>query len=185
MITLNMIGMACPKPVLETKKHLSSNETICTIVDNEVAVENIKKLATDLNACFEFKKSSENLFYVYTSLTEMKISTTVKLCNTLVINSEFMGQDEIIGKNLMQAAIHTLADIDTIPKTIILYNSGVKLFQNEAIFNDFKHVESLGVEIISCGACVEYFDINNVVGSITNMYEILRKVTSEDKIIYL
>ncbi len=186
MITLDMRNEACPKPVIETKRALDSNtDTICTIVDNITAVENITKMTDDLGCQIEVTKSSDSLYYVYTSSDEIKINNT-KFENILVLNSEYMGEDKELGSNLMQACIHTLCDIDTIPRTIILYNSGVKLFEkNENIYNDLKNLESLGVEIVSCGACITYYDIKNHIGTITNMYDILQRLTTEEKIIYV
>ncbi len=46
MITVNAIGDTCPIPVVKTKKAieaLTQPDTVETLVDNEVAVENLKK----------------------------------------------------------------------------------------------------------------------------------------------
>lgn len=187
MITIDMRNKACPQPVIETKRALDKNVgTICTIVDNVTAVENITKMVNDLNCQIEVNKASDNLFYVYVANDgNLKISNTT-FKNILVLKSEFMGEDPEIGTNLMQACIHTLCDIDNIPKTIILYNSAVKLFEkSENIYNDFKNLEQMGVEIISCGACITHFGIEKNIGSITNMYEILQRLSSDEKIIYV
>ncbi|MFV0424831.1 MAG: sulfurtransferase-like selenium metabolism protein YedF [Bacilli bacterium] len=187
MITLDMRKKACPQPVIETKRALDANtDTICTIVDNITAVENITKMAKDLNCQIEVTKSNDTLFYVYTSNTgDLKI-TEINFKNVLVLNSEFMGENQELGASLMQACIHTLCDIDNIPKTIVLYNSAVKLFENnENIYNDFENLEKMGVEIISCGACINFYNITKNVGRITNMYEILQILSSDEKIIYV
>lgn len=186
MITLDMRGKVCPQPVIETKRALDINdETICTIVDNITAVENITKMANDLKISVESTKSNDQLFYVYTSKDSDIIINNIELKNTLVLRSQFMGQDHELGSNLMQACIHTLQDINNIPKTIILYNSAVNLFNNESIRNDFVTLENMGVEIISCGACIDFYTIDNNVGRITNMYEILQILSSDEKLIYV
>ncbi|MFV0498806.1 MAG: sulfurtransferase-like selenium metabolism protein YedF [Bacilli bacterium] len=186
MITLDMRNKACPQPVIETKRELdNNNETVCTIVDNIIAVENITKMIKDINGKVEVSKTSDTLYYVYCSTTDLNIKKT-NFKNILVFNSEFMGENKELGANLIQACIHTLCDIDNIPKTIILYNSAVKLFENnDNIYNDFKSLEKMGVNIISCGACIKYFDVKNNIGSVTNMYEILQLITSEEKVIYV
>ncbi len=186
MITLDMRKKACPQPVIETKRALDSEtQTICTIVDNITAVENITKMANDLGCQLEVTKSSDTLYYVYISNDEIKINN-VKFENVLVLRSEFMGENKELGASLMQACIHTLCDIDTIPKTIILYNSSVKLFEkSENIYNDFKNLENMGVEILSCGACISHYDVKKHVGKITNMYEILQILSSDQKIMYI
>ena len=48
MITVNAIGDTCPIPVVKTKKAieaLTQPDTVETLVDNEIAVENLKKMA--------------------------------------------------------------------------------------------------------------------------------------------
>ena len=48
MITVNAMGDNCPIPVIKTKKAmaaLTGPETIEVLVDNETAVENLKKFA--------------------------------------------------------------------------------------------------------------------------------------------
>ncbi len=187
MITLDMKGKACPIPVIETKKALNNNsDTICTIVDNSIAVENIIKMAKDINANVEVNTVSETLHYIYTSLDTDIVINPVSFKNTLVINSEFMGEDPVIGANLIQACIHTLSDLDTIPKQIIFYNSAVKLFEkSEHIYNDLTHLHSLGVELISCGACINHYGITKNIGRTTNMYEIMQILTSDSKIVYI
>ncbi len=187
MKTLDMRKRTCPIPVIETKKALDiHDETICTVVDNKIAAENIKRMANDIGASVEVRESSNELFYVYTTLTGEIEMETVNLKNILVLNSEFMGQDPEIGANLMQACIHTLADIDTIPEYIILYNSAVKLFEgNQSIYNDLLHLSNLGVKIVSCGACIEHYSITKNIGEITNMYSILQLITKAEKVIYV
>ena len=48
MITVNAIGDACPVPVVKTRKAMETikgSEVVETLVDNEIAVENLKKMA--------------------------------------------------------------------------------------------------------------------------------------------
>lgn len=51
MITINAIGDTCPIPVVKTKKaieKLEKPDTVETLVDNEIAVENLKKMASQM-----------------------------------------------------------------------------------------------------------------------------------------
>ena len=48
MITVNAMGDACPIPVIKTKKAIqkvTGAETIEVLVDNEIAVQNVTKMA--------------------------------------------------------------------------------------------------------------------------------------------
>ena len=49
MITVNAMGDSCPIPVIKTKKAmqaLTGPETIEVLVDNEIAVQNVTKMAS-------------------------------------------------------------------------------------------------------------------------------------------
>ena len=50
MVTVNAMGDNCPIPVIKTKKAmqaLTGSETIEVLVDNEIAVQNVTKLAKE------------------------------------------------------------------------------------------------------------------------------------------
>ena len=52
----NAKGMACPLPVVQTKKLLAEYDVVETTVDNFVATENLTKLAEQLNYDIDVKK---------------------------------------------------------------------------------------------------------------------------------
>lgn len=65
-IEVDARGQACPKPVIMTKKELDNiNEgVITTIVDNEVAKENVSKLAKSAGYDYQVdKKVIMNIIY--------------------------------------------------------------------------------------------------------------------------
>src|SRR6056297_2394330 len=68
--TVDGRGLACPKPVLETKKALENltGKELITLVDSTIAVENVKKLLTKLN--YPFEVSTKNDYF------EIKITNT-------------------------------------------------------------------------------------------------------------
>ncbi len=106
--------------------------------------------------------------------------------NTLVINSEFMGENREIGIKLMQAAIHTLCDIVSKPSKIIFYNSGVKVFENsDSIYADLKYLHSIGIEFILCKTCIDFFNIESYIGNVSNMFDILSIISESEKVVYL
>ena len=50
MVTVNAMGDNCPIPVIKTKKAmqaLTGPETIVVLVENEIAVQNVTKLAKE------------------------------------------------------------------------------------------------------------------------------------------
>ena len=48
MVKVNAVGMACPLPVIETRKALRTEDVVETTVDNKIATENLRKMAAEL-----------------------------------------------------------------------------------------------------------------------------------------
>lgn len=67
MITVNAIGDTCPIPVVKTKKAieaLTQPDTVETLVDNEVAVENLKKMAAQKGYSCDSSKLDDGSYSV-------------------------------------------------------------------------------------------------------------------------
>ena len=79
------------------------------------------------------------------------------------------GNDEL-GEVLMKGFIYTLTESKPYPKSILLVNSGVKLStENYDTIGNLKILEEAGVEILSCGTCLDYYGLKESlkVGSVT------------------
>lgn len=86
---------------------------------------------------------------------------------------------EELGKILIKSFMYTLTETRPYPKTMLFYNSGVYLTcEGSEVVEDLKKLEAEGVEIISCGTCLDYFNIKDKiqVGEISNMYTIYEKM---------
>lgn len=101
---------------------------------------------------------------------------------TVVINTNTMGQgDEKLGQTLLKSFVYSLTEQDVLPEYILFYNGGVQLVANDSdSVEDLKALAAQGVKILSCGVCINYFDLKEKmgVGEITNMFrivEIMRK----------
>lgn len=190
-------GLECPKPVILTKKELDNIEEgkVKTTVDNEVARENLIKLAKSQNADFEVEELEGGLFAVTiekkTSVETQKQKKLVEVDENYVIaiQSEHMGRgDEKLGKILMKSFIYTVKETKPYPKSILFFNSGVKLtVEDSEVLDDLKALENEGVEIISCGTCLDYFNLKDKlgVGSISNMYTIYEKMRNSTNVVTL
>lgn len=188
--TLDARKEACPKPVIMTKKKLDEiNEGIViTIVDNEVAKENISKLANSLG--FEFTLESKgNDYYIsinkgQVNQIEVKERENLQDLTIALISNTMGGGNEKLGEILMKSFIYTVSEISPYPKTIVLYNTAVKLTcHGSEVLDDLRKLEKNGVEIISCGTCLDFLDIKDDlrVGSISNMYTIYEKINNAGK----
>lgn len=184
-------GMGCPKPVIMTKKELDllGKGTITTIVDNEIAKENISKLASSLGYSFDIEEKDED-FYI--SINKDGVSTVKENSDkenklkdmTIGISSDIMGSgDKTLGKILMKSFIYTVSETEPYPSTIVFYNTGVNLTIKESeVLDDLIKLEEEGVEIISCGTCLDFLEVKDqlAIGSISNMYTIYEKLKDRE-----
>ena len=107
--------------------------------------------------------------------------------DVVVISSSKMGTgEEDLGKALMKAFIFALTKQDHYPARILLYNSGAFLScEDSDSLEDLKLLETQGVEIFTCGTCLNYYGLTEklAVGSVTNMYDIVESMNRAAKII--
>lgn len=182
-IEIDARGLGCPKPVINTKRELDKIEQgiVVTTVDNKIAKENIIKLANSLNCETKILKEEKDLITIEIKKGENVIIEGPKNeqleDRCIFISSDKMGQgNDELGEVLIKGYIYTLTEAKPYPKYIVFVNSGVKLSaQNPSTIENLKILESAGVEILSCGTCLDYYDLkdNLQVGSVTNMYTIV------------
>lgn len=183
LIEIDARGLACPKPVINTKKELDKieNGSVVVTVDNSIAKENILKLAKSSNCETKIIKEEENLIIIEVKKGEgsvVQVKEENELENKCIyISSDKMGlgNDEL-GEVLIKGFIYTLTEAKPYPKYIVFVNSGVKLTaQNKATIENLKILEEGGVEILSCGTCLDYYGLKDTleVGTVTNMYNIV------------
>ena len=69
-----------------------------------------------------------------------------------------------------------MTQLDVLPDKMLFYNGGAKLtIEGSESLNDLKVLEEQGVEIMTCGTCLDYYGIKDklAIGSVTNMYSIV------------
>ena len=196
-------GKQCPLPVIDTKKALercSAGEIVEVTVDNEIAVQNLRKMADHKGLKSSFEKTGDREFQVRITAGNAEPGRSVggqaaeggqagvggqgaedgqaaeggqaavggqvaeggqagvggmaagnvlaaegneaagaaqdAACQpdcrrkgmVVVLSSNRMGQgDEILGKLLMKGFVYALTEQDSLPETILLYNSGAYL----------------------------------------------------------
>ena len=73
MVTVNAMGDACPIPVVKTKKAmetLKAGDVVETYVDNEIAVENLTKMAKQTGCAVTSQKLDEGKYSVQITVSE-------------------------------------------------------------------------------------------------------------------
>ena len=190
MRKLDARGLECPLPVVKTKELLKeSSEAVEVLVDNETAVENLRKFAKVKGYDAVSSKVNEDYTVVISSgeqVVEEKKADNILKGQIVVLSSDRIGSDKELGKILMKSFIFSLTKQDVFPETIIFYNEGVKITTQESdTVNDLLFLESEGVEIVNCGTCLDFFKLKDdlKVGSITNMYDIVERMEKAEKVI--
>ncbi len=198
-------GMACPLPVVNAKKaaeEMHAGDVLTVLVDNEIAVQNLQKFANHKGYQVSGEKLAENEYAVKMQITsgEMQpaqeadekeeISCTLdtkKKGMVVVLSANVMGTgEEKLGKALMKAFVFALTRQDVLPETILCYNTGAYLTCEGAdTLEDLKSLEAEGVNIMTCGTCLDFYEMKEklAVGSVTNMYEIVETMENAGKLI--
>lgn len=198
---------ACPLPVIMAKKEMEAGEVAFeVIVDNQIAVENLKKFAKSRQFECEVVENGEEFFVSFLGNGESKSGIRNKqegqeqetlkknLQNLPSDYSVFIGRDGIgegdktLGRTLMQMFLYTVTEYEHLPKSILIMNGGVLLpVEDEQCVKHLQKLMELGVEVIVCGTCLNYYGIAEKlqVGTVGNMYEIFEKMERSGKVITL
>ena len=190
-------GKACPMPVILVKKEIDNGERDITItVDNEIAVENLKRLAADSGIEVKAEKNGNdfNVTFAGGAAEVKKEEPVVNACTpngcgyAVFFGKDHVGEGEYeLGSNLAKMMLYTYSQSDDVPTILIFMNSGVKLptSDNDDIITSIKVLTEKGTEIIVCGTCLNYYGLTEKlkVGTVSNMYEIVEKMKKAAKVI--
>ena len=199
-IVVNAMGDQCPIPVVKTMKALAAMTEPGTLeihVDYEVPVQNLSRFAADRKLPVTAEKLDDKHYVVRMEVAEPKAAAAkqetpgcipdLRGDTVIAIASECMGNgDDQLGATLMKGFIYAVSQQEELPSAMLFYNSGAKLTAEGAVtVEDLKILEAQGVEILTCGTCANFFGLEGkqAVGSITNMYVIVEKLTAASKVI--
>ena len=198
--TVNAMGDVCPVPLVKAKNaiaELAGSGKVEVLVDNEIAVQNLEKMAQQKGYGFLVKEKKEKEYHVEFTVSETEPAETeektvclvpaAKKTKLVVLSADHMGEGaEELGKILMKSFLYALTQQDELPDTILFYNGGARLTcEDSASLEDLKNLASLGVEILTCGTCLNHYGLTDklAVGDVTNMYVITEKQMQADLIL--
>ncbi len=193
-MVLDCRGLACPQPVVNTKKALDkiNGEELIIILDNASSCKNVESFVQSRGYVAEVRQRDHD-FYIHverTPVTTTKQAPQVDQKSkdiVVYISSQQLGSgDEDLGSFLMKAFLKTLLDVGTPPRRLILVNSGVQLAaEGSKVLETLQMLSERGVEIICCGTCIEFYELKGKmrVGRISNMYEIIDSMMKADRVI--
>ncbi len=192
-IIVNAVGDQCPIPVVKATKALSEVTEAGTVevqVDNEIAIQNLTRLADSKGLKNKSEKLGDKLFSITMEVTgPVAADGGEAVCIPdsrgdliVAIDSDVMGKgSDELGATLMKGFIYAVSQLEKLPKAMLFYNGGAKLTVEGAVsVEDLKNMEAQGVEILTCGTCLNFYGLTEklAVGSVTNMYTIVEKLSS-------
>ena len=200
-VKVNAVGDTCPIPVVKAKKALSAMTepgTLEVSVDNEVAVQNLLRLASGKNLAVKSEQKGDKLYLVtievetVPAFTAQEAEPECEDCTehgnaVVVVSADTMGVgDDALGRQLLKGFLYALSQQEALPKTILFYNGGARMtVEGSPALEDLKAMEAQGVEILTCGTCLNHYGLSEklAVGGITNMYVIVEKMMGAAKIV--
>ena len=237
-------GKPCPQPVIlaiRALDALQAGETLQVQVDNEAAVENLKRMAQKKGAAADVKADGSCWIVeivpagapaaqsgaglsgavatggaqsgaglsgavatggaqsgaalsggAQSSLSAEEQAQQICGVSTrgpvvVAIGSSEMGNgDPKLGKILMKSFLYSLTQLDALPQTVLFFNGGVRMTtEGSESIEDLKALEAQGVEILSCGTCLDFYGLKDKlrVGGITNMYVIAQTMAEAGNVV--
>ena len=179
---IDCCGLACPEPVLQTKKALESlpNDSILEVLVNSVASkENVLRYAQNCGyeARSEEREEGKTIIAIIKGFACNIVEDAKEerfLDKTLFLKSDTVGEGEL-GAKLVVGFLKSTLELPKLPKRIICVNTAVYLTtadEEAPITLILKQLEAKGVEIYSCGVCLEFYGVDKAlkVGKIGNAY---------------
>lgn len=195
--TVDARGMACPQPVLQTRKAMQGADLVVTLVDNETSLMNVSRMAEKAGWETQIVQEGETLRIemsrggVRPTAARLEVGKAEAIAGplVLVVSSDVMGRgNEELGEILMRAFFHTLGEVEPLPQTVIFFNTGVRLVcDGSRVLDDLVALQDSGIELLACGTCLRYFELAEkvAVGQVSNMYDIAEALLRAGKVVNL
>jgi selenium metabolism protein YedF len=199
-VIVNAVGEQCPIPVVKATHALQEMREPGTLevhVDNEIAVQNLTRMAAGHHLTAKAEKVAEKEFVVTMEVTAPLAAAAMEsepVCIpdqrgdlVVAVDTDAMGRgSEELGRTLIKGFLFAVSQLPQLPGTILFYNGGARLTcEGSDSLEDLKNMEAQGVEILTCGTCLNYYGLTEklAVGSVTNMYAIVEKLAGAGKVI--
>lgn len=198
-VVVDTQGMVCPAPLIAVRKKIkevAEGTSIKVIVDNDTSFSNLVNYLAELSITSS-SETKDGLHFLSFTTNSVAPKEGEILCPTtpmadsgyvVVVKSEVMGDgDSELGTMLLRGYLNAVAESDKLPKAMVLYNSGVKCaIDGRDTQKALSQIEQLGVAIIICGTCVDYYNVKDqtTIGTISNMYKIAETLSKAGSVVY-
>ncbi|WP_331774753.1 sulfurtransferase-like selenium metabolism protein YedF [Sulfurospirillum sp. 1612] len=194
---IDCCNLACPEPVLKTKKALEElpDDSILEVKVNSISSkENVTRFATKAGYESRMEESDDGTAVIsiikgYACAVVASDGDDRFYNKTLFLKTDKVGSGEL-GEKLMAGFLKSILELPKLPNQIICVNEAVKLTTAPAdhdVIQSLQALESKGVEIYSCGVCLEYFNVVDdlKVGKIGNAYATVEMLLESENTISL
>ena len=195
-VEVNAKGLACPQPVVMTKNALSEMQKgeVVVAVDNEVARENVKRMAESEGCSVTVEDQGGDVFTLHITkvgpevISQEPVTEKKPAQEPLVylFDSDFIGTNRDLGKVLVNGFLNAIPSLPKRKSSIILISNGVKLATSGSyVLDTLKQFEEMGFTILICGTCLDFFKIREkvAVGTVSNALEIMETLTTANKVV--
>lgn len=200
-VVVNAVGEQCPIPVVKATRALRAMTEPGVLevhVDNEIAVQNLTRMAAGHGFVSRWEKKGEREYAVTVEVTApvggQVLEEPELVCTPaggggllIAVDTDTMGRgSEELGRTLMKGFLFAVTQLPRLPETMLFYNGGAKLtVEGSDSLEDLKKLEEQGVEILTCGTCLNFYGLTEklAVGSATNMYAIVEKLAGASKVV--
>lgn len=195
--TVDARGLACPQPVLQTRKAMQAESQVITLVSSETSVSNVSRMAEKAGWQVSVVPEGDEFRIEMVKGAAVPQAEGLPLGKAevssgplvMVVSSDIMGRgDTELGTILIRGFFHTLGEVEPRPQTLIFFNTGVKLAcTGSPVLDDLYALEADGLEMLVCGTCLGYFELKEAlaVGQVSNMYDIAEAMLRAGKVVNL
>jgi len=193
MKTIDCRNMACPAPVVTTKRALeeAAGEAVQIMVDPGAPRENVTRFAQNrgylveesaVEGGFALTISGSGAAGCPVAAEKPRGGKTV-----MFFASDRMGDGpEELGRLLMKNFIITLLDLAELPDRMLFVNTGIFLTtEGSEALEALDKLGNRGVEVFSCGVCLDFFHRKEKLkaGAVTNMFTIAESLMQAGSVI--
>ncbi len=193
---IDVRGLACPEPVVITKKALEeiTEGEILVLADTENARDNIVRFARS-QGCETSTAADQGYYRIAISKrsgAQPAAEPYVADCPAperqivYLFDSDYVGSNRDLGKVLLNGFMTAALSLPQKTCTVILISNAVKLaIKGSYALEVMEKLQQQGASILLCGTCLDFFKIRDAVaiGTISNALEIMQRMTSAASVI--
>lgn len=184
---LDCRNLECPEPIIKTRDALNSlkiGQSLEILVNSLPPRENISRFLTTNSYEFELNEDGSEVKFSLTKTHELKDSSVEAYScgipsyasKVVYLNEDSAGSGEV-GRSLLSKFLGAIPNLSNKPTKIICVNNAVFMTTDRShpCFSVLKDLESRGVEILTCGSCLEAYKLVDKlsIGKMTNAYEVM------------